>query len=320
VLGLSAQQGAPRTPAPVSTAPYEVWSASQLSTPGQLGNFGNHNASIQRRIVGSPPEVHDGFSHFLMFTSGEGTFVLGGKIVDGPDGKKIVTGGESRPIVLGAMYHVAVNTVHWVVPKAGTTVTYWVTNINLDSAAAHAQALPPLPPAPPAAAAPPRTPPLIMTTSAFEDGGIIPVKYTMASASPAVSPDFKWTQVPPGTQSFVLLMHDAEGFMDKGPKMDATHWVVWNIPVTATGLPENLPAGELADGTRQVGYRANAYLGPGAGPGPYHHYTFDLYALDTKLDIAQGPPEKLIDLRLAVFAAMEGHVLGKAVIIGRFHR
>src|SRR5690242_7776263 len=165
----------------------------------------------------------------------------------------------------------------------------------------------------------PATPPLIMTTTAWEDGGVIPEKYTQASASP-VSPELKWSQVPPGTQSFVLLMHDPEPVLNKGSKMDITHWLVWNIPGTSTGLSEGVAQGELPDGTRQVSLRSNAYMGPGAPAGPYHHYTFELYALDTKLEVPQGQPQQAAQTRQAVVNAMDGHVLGKAVLVARFHR
>jgi Raf kinase inhibitor-like YbhB/YbcL family protein len=166
----------------------------------------------------------------------------------------------------------------------------------------------------------PATPPLIMTTAAWEDGGVIPDKYTMAAGANAVSPKLDWSQVPPGTQSFVLLMHDPEPVLAKGSKMDITHWLVWNIPGTSTGLPESVAAGELPDGTRQVSLRSNAYMGPGAPPGPYHHYTFELYALDTKLEVPQGTPQEAAATRTAVVNAMDGHVLGKAVLVARFHR
>ena len=166
----------------------------------------------------------------------------------------------------------------------------------------------------------PQVPPLIMTSSAWEDGGVIPDKYTQAAGETAPSPELKWSQVPMGTQSFVLLMHDPEPVLNKGSKMDITHWLVWNIPGTSTGLPEGVAQGELPDGTRQVSLRANGYMGPGAGPGPYHHYTFELYALDTKLDIAQPQPAQAADTRTAIINAMDGHVLGKAVLVARFHR
>jgi phosphatidylethanolamine-binding protein (PEBP) family uncharacterized protein len=61
-------------------------------------------------------------------------------------------------------------------------------------------------------------------------------------------------------------------------------------------------------------------MGMGAGPGPYHHYTFELYALDTKLDVPQGTSQQAADTRKAVMAAMEGHILGKAVLVARFHQ
>ncbi|HMD33658.1 MAG TPA: YbhB/YbcL family Raf kinase inhibitor-like protein [Vicinamibacterales bacterium] len=166
----------------------------------------------------------------------------------------------------------------------------------------------------------PATPPLIMTTTAWEDGGVIPDKYTMAAGANAVSPKLEWSQVPPGTQSFVLLMHDPEPVLQKGSKMDITHWLVWNIPGTSTGLPEAVAAGELPDGTRQVSLRANAYMGPGAPAGPYHHYTFELYALDNKLEVPLGTPQQAAATRTAVVDAMDGHVLGKAVLVARFHR
>jgi Raf kinase inhibitor-like YbhB/YbcL family protein len=167
----------------------------------------------------------------------------------------------------------------------------------------------------------PRTPPLIMTSSAWEDGGVIPDKYTQAAGSMPSNPELKWTQVPPGTQSFVLLMRDPEGVLQKGSKIDVTHWLMWNIPSTSTGLPEGVPPGELPDGTRQVSLRSNGYLGPGAPPGPYHHYTFELYAIDiNKIDVPQGTPMEAANTRMAVFNAMDGHVLGKALLVARFHR
>ena len=166
----------------------------------------------------------------------------------------------------------------------------------------------------------PAVPPLIMTSTAWEDGGVIPDKYTQAAGATAPSPALNWSQVPPGTQSFVLLMHDPEPVLNRGSKMDITHWLIWNIPGSATGLPENVPPGTLPDGSRQVSLRSNAYMGPGAPPGPYHHYTFELYALDTILEVPQGTPQEAAATRTAVFNAMDGHVLSKAVLVARFHR
>ena len=166
----------------------------------------------------------------------------------------------------------------------------------------------------------PAVPPLIMTSTAWEDGGVIPDKYTAAGATqPAPSPALSWTQVPPGTQSFALIMHDPEPAIPaKSSKGDVTHWLIWNIPGTSTGLPEGVAQGDLPDGSKQQSLRGQGYMGPGAPPGPYHHYTFTLYALDTKLDIT--PAQNAFETRTAILNAMEGHVLGKAILVARFHR
>ncbi len=163
----------------------------------------------------------------------------------------------------------------------------------------------------------PQAPPLLMTTTAFEDGGVIAAKFV---GQMGVSPELKWSQVPMGTQSFVLLMHDPEPSINRG-LMDVTHWLVWNIPATSTGLPEGvMAAAELPDGTRQVSLRSNGYMGPGAPAGPYHHYTFELFALDIKLDVPQATPQQAAATRTAVMMAMDGHILGKAVLVARFHQ
>src|SRR3954451_19764239 len=164
----------------------------------------------------------------------------------------------------------------------------------------------------------PAAPPLIMTTTSFEDGGIIPAKFV---GQMGVSPELKWTQVPMGTQSFVLLMHDPDVALQRSI-LDVTHWLVWNIPATSTGLPEGvMPVAELPDGARQVSLRAAGYMGPGApANGPYHHYTFELFALDPKLDVPAGTPQDAAATRAAVMKGIEGHALGKAVLVGRFHQ
>jgi len=166
--------------------------------------------------------------------------------------------------------------------------------------------------APKAAAAPPG---MALTSPDFQDGGIIPDKFTQAVPN-APSPTLNWTQVPPGTQSFALILHDPDPALNKGPE-DVLHWMIFNIPGTATGLPGGVPAGNLPDGSINAKNRGgnNAYMGPGnPAINPYHHYTFELFALDTKL-----PLDASAD-RPAVLKAMEGHVLGKAVLVGRFKR
>jgi Raf kinase inhibitor-like YbhB/YbcL family protein len=168
----------------------------------------------------------------------------------------------------------------------------------------------------PAPAAPPR-PAMTLTSPAFPDGDPIPVKYTQAGEQ--VSPKLDWTNTPPGTQSFLLHMHDPDVARNKTTETQV-HWLVWNIPATATGLPEGVPKGaDLPDGSHQTSASGPVYRGPGApASGPPHHYTFEIYALDTKLDITPGADA--FETRSAVMKAVQGHVLGKAVYVGLFRR
>src|SRR5881394_290412 len=169
----------------------------------------------------------------------------------------------------------------------------------------------------------PAAPPMTMTVAGFSDGGQIPVKYSQAAPGVAVgeglSPAITWTNVPAGTQSFVLNMHDMDVARNKTTD-DQAHWIVWNIPATATGLPEGVPKGaQLADGAYQFSATGTMYRGPGAGAnGPMHHYMFELFALDTKLDVA--PAADAFESRASVMKAMQGHILGKAVYGGLFRR
>ena len=111
-------------------------------------------------------------------------------------------------------------------------VTFLAALISVSiSAVASAQPAPAAGQAPAAAARPAPQPPLLMTSTAWEDGGVIPNKYTQAAGPTAVSPELKWSQVPAGTQSFVLLLHDPEPVLNKGSKMDITHWLIWNIQI-----------------------------------------------------------------------------------------
>src|SRR5436190_7292072 len=174
-----------------------------------------------------------------------------------------------------------------------------------------------------AAPGPPAAPPMTMTVAGFSDGGQIPVKFTQAAPGVAtgegLSPAITWSNTPPGTQSFVLNMHDMEVVRNKTTD-DQAHWVVWNIPASATGLPEGVPKGsQLADGRYQISATGTMYRGQGApANGPPHHYMFEIYALDTKLDVA--PAADAFESRANVMKAMQGHILGKAVYGGLFKR
>jgi phosphatidylethanolamine-binding protein (PEBP) family uncharacterized protein len=85
-------------------------------------------------------------------------------------------------------------------------------------------------------------------------------------------------------------------------------------------LAEGIPSGaQLPDGTRQISASGPSYRGPGApATGPLHHYTIEVFALDTMLDVA--PAANVLETRTNVMKAMTGHILGKAVYYGLFHR
>jgi Raf kinase inhibitor-like YbhB/YbcL family protein len=159
--------------------------------------------------------------------------------------------------------------------------------------------------------------PMVMTVTGFADGADIPAKFTQAGdqTSPAIS----WTNTPTGTVSFLLHMHDVEGVRNRTTD-DQLHWLVWNIPATATGLPEGIPMGaQLQNGAYQISASGLMYRGPGApAAGPRHHYTFEIFALDTKVDMQPGSDP--FETRTNVMKAIQGHVLGKAVYVGLFHR
>jgi Raf kinase inhibitor-like YbhB/YbcL family protein len=172
--------------------------------------------------------------------------------------------------------------------------------------------------------APPASgPAMTLTIPAFPDGGQIPVKFSQAAQGAApgegTSPAMSWANPPAGTQSFVLNMHDMDVARNRTTD-DQAHWVVWNIPAAATGLPEGVPKGsQLPDGSYQISATGAVYRGPGApATGPLHHYMFEIFALDTKLDVS--PTADAFETRANVLKAMQGHILGKAVYGGLFRR
>jgi Raf kinase inhibitor-like YbhB/YbcL family protein len=149
-------------------------------------------------------------------------------------------------------------------------------------------------------------PPLLMETDAFPDGGIVPPKY---AGRGGVQPAFKFSNAPAGTVSYAIIFHDIDVALNNGTD-DVLHWIAWNIPASANGIPEGkLPEGAV-NGRGIVG---NSYFGPGAPAGPrYHHYVFELYALNANLDLPATAG------RAELLKAMEGKVVAKAAYVGRF--
>ena len=162
-----------------------------------------------------------------------------------------------------------------------------------------------------------------VTSSAFSDGGQVPMKYSGRGDNKSPAFEFHWNlgtepgSAPDTLKTYAVIFHDIENSSNK-TAVDTLHWTAFNIPGTAKGLPEGLGSGDLPDGTRNgpgiaaMRGGAPAYFGPGAGPGTVHHYVFEFYALDTKLDLPASTT------RDELLKAMDGHVVGKTAYFARF--
>ena len=148
---------------------------------------------------------------------------------------------------------------------------------------------------------------LTVTSSSFADGAEIPAKYVGGQGT---SPQLSWSGAPTGTASFVLVMHDVDVAFPAGNLgTDITHWVVWNIPASATSIPEG---GPVPSGANQTSMRGPQYMGPAPPAGhPYHHYIFQVYALNATLDVPATAT------RADVEKAMEGKIVARGAYVGR---
>jgi len=159
---------------------------------------------------------------------------------------------------------------------------------------------------------------LSLTSPSFSDGGLLPDAHAQRGRDE--SPALSWQGVPDSVRSFVLVVRDLDAITADHPD-GLLHWLVWNIPADATGLPARVPSGATRpDGSRQISVSGPYYRGPAApAGGPAHHYVFELYALDAMLSV---PAEALSPAatRDAVFAAMRGRVRGKGALVGRYVR
>lgn len=150
---------------------------------------------------------------------------------------------------------------------------------------------------------------MTLTSSAFTHGAMIPKEYTCDGKD--ISPPLSWGDPPEKTQSFALIMDDPDA-----PMGTWVHWVIYNIPATARGLPEGVPKdADLPDGSRQGrnSWRKIGYGGP-CPPSGTHRYFFKLYALDIVLTLASGATKD------ELLKAMEGHILANAELMGRYAR
>ena len=159
--------------------------------------------------------------------------------------------------------------------------------------------------------------PMHLTVAGFDDGGEIPAKYTCAAQPSVGSPEINWSNAPASAVTFALILHDPD-YRGRKSFEDATHWIIWNIPASEHQLAENVATSEtLPNGASQGKNVANrtGFFGP-CPPvgGGVHHYTFEFYAVDQKLDLAAG------STRAELQKALDGHIVGQAVYIGQFKR
>ncbi len=138
-------------------------------------------------------------------------------------------------------------------------------------------------------------------SSAFENNGIIPAKYTCGGES--VNPPLEFSGIPAGTQSLVLIMDDPDS-----PTGTWDHWIVFNIPSCTNFVHE----GKEPDGAHGTGTSGNKdYFGPCPHSGE-HHYCFTIYAIDTKLPLYTGASKD------QVLSAMSGHILSQDTLVGLY--
>ena len=147
-------------------------------------------------------------------------------------------------------------------------------------------------------------------SSAFKAGSEIPQKFTCQGSD--LSPALSWSGAPAATKSFALIADDPDA-----PAGTWVHWVVYDLPGTATQLPENVPKTEkvAGGGTQGInGFKKAGYGGPCPPPGNAHRYFFKLYALDTSLDLKPGASKAELE------KAMKGHIQVQAELMGTYKR
>jgi Raf kinase inhibitor-like YbhB/YbcL family protein len=145
---------------------------------------------------------------------------------------------------------------------------------------------------------------MILNSMSFTEGGFIPRKHTCDGAN--VSPYLTWQSAPEATKSLAIILDDPDA-----PSGDFVHWVLFDIPAAFS---------ELREGVQMVGvpgansFRKLGYNGPCPPRGPAHRYIFKLYALDQLLRLPPGATKSDLE------RAMQGHILDRAQLMGRYSR
>lgn len=155
--------------------------------------------------------------------------------------------------------------------------------------------------------------PLTLESSAFAHEGPIPPEYTCEGRD--ASPPLAWRGVPGGARSLVLIVDDPDAPDPAAPRTTWVHWVLYNLPPETTALAAGVRPAELPAGTGEGlnDWRRTGYGGP-CPPVGRHRYFHKLYALDVELQGLHRPA------KAAVEAAMNGHILAEATLIGTYRK
>ncbi len=155
--------------------------------------------------------------------------------------------------------------------------------------------------------------PYTLTSPVFSHQGEIPKRHTCEGED--ISPQLSWSNPPEGTKSFALIVDDPDAPDPQAPRMTWVHWVLYNLPPTASELPEGVRSEALPQGTRQGqnDWKRKGYGGP-CPPIGRHRYFHKLYALDTVLPDLGTPTKPELE------KAMEGHVLDRVELVGTYEK
>ena len=152
---------------------------------------------------------------------------------------------------------------------------------------------------------------LSLTSPSFSPNGEIPIRHTCEGQD--ISPALDWSGAPAGTRSFALIVDDPDAPDPRAPKMTWVHWILYNLPASASGLAEGVKVLPSGSGEGRNDWRRTGYGGP-CPPIGRHRYFHKLYALDTMLPDLGKPTKSQLE------QAMQGHILAQAELIGTYRK
>lgn len=154
---------------------------------------------------------------------------------------------------------------------------------------------------------------LALTSPSFAHQGAIPALHTCEGSN--TSPALAWTGIPAGAKSLALIVDDPDAPDPAAPKTTWVHWVLYNLPASAGGLPAAVATAALPAGTREGtnDWKRTGYGGP-CPPIGRHRYFHKLYALDVVLPDLHQPTKAQLE------AAMAGHILASTELVGTYQK